>query len=117
MPRPITKKDLKELRRNYGHRRLRFKTDEDLGIIVRDNTTALDHYPWAYQCYRGNLGDGSNDSNAGLMLSWVTDKTLKRRKKLGHPKPRRKPARLFMRELDFQLDEMAQAEKIMEGLK
>lgn len=98
MPRPITKKDANDLM-DIGYD---VHTTKALGYYVFDRN---DHrYPYAYQM-----------SNDGRRFCWITTGTFNRRKRLGHPQPRKKRLKLIMREPDFGLEEMALAEAIING--
>lgn len=96
MPRPLTKED-KLLYEPY----YKVKRDKVLGLYIHDLHD--DKFPYAYQI----SGDGN--------IQWITAQTFKRRQKLGHPKPRKKPIKQMLREPDFGLDEMALAEAIING--
>lgn len=98
MRRPITKADIKRWRPYYGFR-IR-ETFGPLGIVVRFNHRERGN--WAYSV------------DARGQPIFVGEKTIDRRKKLGHPKKRK--ARSILPDTMFSLDEMDLACSIMEEL-
>lgn len=100
MPRPITKDDIKRWRdsgwtfRAYAH--------DKLGWYIVLSGTWQPSY-----AYATNLTDG--------YPSFCSNEVLAKRKKIGHPKPRRKPK--MMRDISmFSFDEIEKAMKVMEEL-
>jgi len=94
MPRPITKADIMRWRREGYH--FCVKYNDLLGITVI--FSAL----YSYSVYY----DGTP--------KFVTEKTLARRMKIGHPKPRKpRKKKQILRDPEFGLDEISLAEEII----
>ena len=92
MPRPITKADLRKLDPHSVH----ISHDDVLGIIV-----IIVKNPTFCSYSVDRFGE----------FKWCSQKTLERRKRIGHPKPRKK--KQILREPEFGLDEIALAERII----
>ena len=97
MPRPITKQDIEHW--NFFSDLVKIKKDRVLGIVLMNSVF------FAYSTY--------NDGSSPI---WVSEKTFRKRQKIGHPSPRKKPVKLRMAEGPFSLDEMALAESIMDQM-
>ena len=96
MPRPITKEDIKRLKKQCDDASIKVFTHPVLGIYI-----LLDD--WVY-CYSLTIkGDPI----------WVGKETIQKRKLTGHPKKRIKQ---MLRDDIFSLDEMGAAEAIIAEL-
>ncbi len=50
-----------------------------------------------------------------MFPKWITKKAFRQRQRLGLPKPRKKPVKLMLQEMDFGLEEIERAMGLMDG--
>lgn len=101
MPRPFTDEEIRIINITSEYE---VGFDDKLGFYIHDPRDAELSHSYSYEV-----------SNDGNIKFWVNAKTFKLRQRLGRPNPPKRRNRLRMREMDFGLEEMEVAERIMEG--